>query len=181
MDRAVACPLLGRGPRKRSAMVASRVALGGAWGTLAHTGLPSKGVKSDSSAAEDTEVPLGKTGGGVQNFLRGWLPPEKPLREALAPGEQDPGAKRGDRRTRREQWRGPRLPSAVLPRPGSQPSGLGTLNTGPLSLREVLSTVPPPSKGHPFMPTPPNPAKTCLIPAPSFHQAHVCTSDTPEN
>ena len=54
-------------PRKRNAVEASRVALGGAWGTLAHTGLPSKGVKSDSFAAEDTEVPLGKTGGAVQN------------------------------------------------------------------------------------------------------------------
>lgn len=52
-------------------MAASRVALGGVWGTLAHTGLPSKGVKSDSFSAEDTEVPLGKTGGGVQNFLLG--------------------------------------------------------------------------------------------------------------
>lgn len=32
----------------------------------------------------------------------GCLPPEKPLREGLALGEQDPGAKCGDRRTRRE-------------------------------------------------------------------------------
>lgn len=36
------------------------MALGQGWGDLARTKLPSKGVKSDSSAAEDTEVPLGK-------------------------------------------------------------------------------------------------------------------------
>lgn len=90
MDRAVACPLLGRGPRKRSAMAASRVALGGAWGTLAHTGLPSKGVKSDSSAAEDTEVPLGKTGGGVQNFLRGMATSRKATERGPGPWRAGP-------------------------------------------------------------------------------------------
>ena len=90
----------------------------------------------------------------------GWPPPEKPLREGLARGEQDTGARCGDRRPRREE-RG--RPAASSPHPPSA-SGPGTINTGPLCPREALSTVPPPPKGHPFMPIAPDPAKTHFPP-----------------
>lgn len=71
-----------------------------------------------------------------------------------------------------EEERGPPCHLQASPTPG-------------LSLRardtRCRASVPPPSKGRPFVPIPPNPAKTWLIPTPSFHQAQACTSSTPES